>query len=178
MRERCGTPYPASVLRAGESFAGRADSISQARRFAESTLDAWQLEELVWTATVLVSELATNAVLHARSGFTVTLEQLGPEEVRLEVQDGSPRAPSLRRFSDEATTGRGLQLLDKLATEWGTTTHADGKTVWVVCRVPVESAGGRQLSEDADALDSVINLFDDEVGEPLPESPTVRRSAA
>ena len=168
------------MLSAGESFAGRADSVSQARRFAEVTLGEWQLEELVWATTVLVSELATNAILHARTAFTVTLEQLGPDEIRLEVRDSSTRMPSLRTFSDEATTGRGLQLLDQLAAEWGATTHEGGKTVWVVCRAGAETGGARRAADGTDAgpLEGLLDLFDDEAPGSLADGPSVRLNAA
>ena len=126
------------------SLAGVPSSVTQARRFTEEALEDLGLGALSWEAVLLVSELVTNAVLHARSDLTLGLEQLGPGEIRIAVSDGSPKHPSKRTFSDHATTGRGLRLLEELSTSWGVTTFADGKTVWAVVRLPQEQRDGYQ----------------------------------
>jgi anti-sigma regulatory factor (Ser/Thr protein kinase) len=77
---------------------------------------------------VIVSELASNAVLHAASTFTVRL-MIGAT-VRVEVSDGSPAPPVLRQPSVTAAGGRGLLIVDGYADRWGYHPTADGKVVW------------------------------------------------
>lgn len=104
-------------------------SAGLARHFVSSTLTGWDLEELVDTASLLVSELVTNAILHARSDVTVTVlaERDG---VRVEVADDDSGAPTLRHAPASATTGRGLALVDACAGAWGVEPHPPGKSVW------------------------------------------------
>jgi anti-sigma regulatory factor (Ser/Thr protein kinase) len=80
-------------------------------------------------AELLVSELVTNAVLHARTTITLEITAV-PDGVRVGVLDGAARGPRPRDFSLEATTGRGLTLVESLASAWGTNPTADGKQVW------------------------------------------------
>lgn len=85
---------------------------------------------LVEDAQLLVSEVVTNAVVHARSEVGVTVS-LVPGGVRVEVADHSPHLPSPRSYdSASTTTGRGLELVAMLATDFGVIAHEDGKVVW------------------------------------------------
>ena len=104
-------------------------SAGMARRFVASTLRAWGCDELVDTATLLVSELVTNAILHARSDLVVVLVPLD-SSIRVEVHDTSLTAPQLRQAADTATTGRGLALVQACARDWGVREDAEGKSVW------------------------------------------------
>jgi anti-sigma regulatory factor (Ser/Thr protein kinase) len=81
------------------------------------------------SAELGVSELVTNACLHARTAITVGLRLLESGEVRIEVSDDSPRQPLKQAFSALSTTGRGLRLLSAYGT-WGVEAANDGKTVW------------------------------------------------
>lgn len=85
--------------------------------------------ELADTAALLVSEVVTNAVLHARSQVHLTVDCDG-RAVRVEVADSSPAAPARRSFTPNAGTGRGLLLVDELADAWGLERADDGKIVW------------------------------------------------
>ncbi len=105
-------------------------SPSRARRFVTSSLRRWQRDDWDFVAGLLVTELVTNAVLHARTEITVALE-LRDEVLRIRVADGSPRRPQLRGPSTDATTGRGLGLVEQLSRSWGVDSLADGKSVWV-----------------------------------------------
>ena len=111
-----------------------ADSVRAARRFLRSTLEAWNAEPLEWAANQALSELVTNAVLHAGTSVTVSLTLLPDGGLRLEVGDGSPRIPRQRRYGQQATTGRGIALVAGLAQAWGVEPQPDGKTVW--CELP------------------------------------------
>lgn len=115
------------------SFVFRADpaSVGAARRALRDTLVGWGLAPLVETAALLVSELATNAVLHARTGLLLhlTVEQ---QTLRVTVADHNPTLPRRRQHGLQAGTGRGLALVEALAAAHGVQApfldHAKG--VW------------------------------------------------
>jgi len=81
-------------------------SVGAARRFLAETLRGWAATGLEWPASQVVSELATNAVIHAGTSFTVVLLMQG-DALRIEVRDGSVLLPRQRRYGLSATTGRG-----------------------------------------------------------------------
>lgn len=105
------------------------DSVPLARRFARSELRESRSD--VDTVLLLVSEVVTNAVLHARSGIRLVVEDLD-EVARVEVHDASPVPPRMHHFRLVSGTGRGLRMLDQLARTWGVTAdpRGAGKVVW------------------------------------------------
>jgi len=105
-----------------------ARSTTDARRFVLSALSEWDLESLHDTAALLTSEVVTNAVLHARTDIELTVRRL-EDGISIEVTDGSTRAPVRRTHLEEATTGRGIDLLEQLADDWQVDLRPDGKTV-------------------------------------------------
>lgn len=124
-------------------FAPEASEVSAARHFVAAVLGNWGLdsEDLL----LLVSELATNAVLHARSDFEVSVER-SRDHVRVEVFDQNTRLPSFAVAPPDAYSGRGLMLLRELATAWGVESHSDvGKTIWFEVPLPRAAAGAGQL---------------------------------
>lgn len=130
----------------------KATSPARARRFVRDSLAQWDMQGDADDLLLVVSELVTNALLHARTGMTVELVAEAEDAVRLAVTDGSAQAPQERHFSAESGTGRGLRLLDSLAQAWGVEEHAPGKTVW--CRVTL---GGTDafLAFDIDAVEAL-----------------------
>jgi anti-sigma regulatory factor (Ser/Thr protein kinase) len=87
-------------------------------------------------AALLLSELATNAVLHARSPFTVIARFDGTHLV-LEVGDGSQAQPRVGiRDRSDAPGGRGLMLIDSISSRWGILPTTNGKRVWFALPVP------------------------------------------
>jgi two-component sensor histidine kinase len=76
-----------------------------------------------------VSEVVTNAVLHARSATIVTVRRTA-DLLTVEVRDDDPTPPVRRPHSPTATTGRGLRILDDLAVRWGSRPTGNGKVVW------------------------------------------------
>lgn len=114
-------------------------SVRTARRLVVDAVREWRLDHLEPTAALLVSEVATNAVLHARSPFAVAVSR-SRGVVRVEVSDRSPSGPQRRRHSASAGTGRGLGLVATLSTGWGTETASRpwAKTVWF--ELPVDPA--------------------------------------
>ena len=106
-------------------------SVGAARRHVQAALCDWGLGGLADTAALLVSELVSNALLHARSEVEVRVAR-DPEHVQVTVLDRSPRQPVRRRHGLGASTGRGLGLVEVLADGWGTAEGVDGwaKAVW------------------------------------------------
>jgi anti-sigma regulatory factor (Ser/Thr protein kinase) len=114
------------------------DSVPAARRFARDALRHSSTD--VDTVLLLVSEVVTNAVLHARSEVVIEVEELAGV-ARVEVTDASPLRPRPHRFGAESATGRGLRLLDQLSLRWGTAPHdAGGKVVWFEVGAPSETS--------------------------------------
>lgn len=96
---------------------------------------AWELAiqsgfESPEDVVLVTSELATNAVRHAATDYTVTIEY-DPPIVRVEVGDQAPGTPTLGGVGEGAESGRGLRVVDTLSRSWGTRQSADGgKVVW------------------------------------------------
>lgn len=104
-------------------------SVGRARRFASATLRRWGVgPDVIDTCTLLVSELATNAVLHARTPFTVRITR--SRRVRVEVRDDDPRLPRPLDYSAHATSGRGLHLVASLSVAAGAEPRGSGKAMW------------------------------------------------
>jgi anti-sigma regulatory factor (Ser/Thr protein kinase) len=116
------------------------ESVAVARREVRAVLDDWGADRFEWEVSQLVTELVTNVVLHARTGFDLSME-LDGDRLRLEVRDASPLLPRPRRFSRESTTGRGMRLVETLAQSWGVQRRDGGKTVWLEL-VPAEDVDG------------------------------------
>jgi hypothetical protein len=131
-------PTPQTAER---TFLPATSSVREARRFMTGCLETWDQSAVVWTAQLLLGELATNAVLHAgEAGFTVTVSVQQDGAVRLEVQDGSVRPPRLRDYGTSSTTGRGVALVQQLARGWGVIPSGSGKVVW--CEIVPDGVGG------------------------------------
>jgi anti-anti-sigma factor len=125
-------------LRDELSLAATATAPAAARLYVRDVLRYWRLalpgDEVIYVAELLADELATNAVVHARTPLRLRLELRG-DLLHLAVRDGSSRL--LRPVSDapELEGGRGLRLVERLATAWGMRQHPDGKTVWCSLRL-------------------------------------------
>ncbi|MEW2081613.1 ATP-binding protein [Streptomyces sp. NPDC005283] len=107
-----------------------------ARHLAVHQLDGWGVpygSDLSDSAAVIVAELTANAVTHARvpgRDFELRLT-LAPKTLRIEVSDArADREPDPRPPTPDLETGRGLLLVDAVATTWGATDRVVGKTVW------------------------------------------------
>jgi anti-sigma regulatory factor (Ser/Thr protein kinase) len=125
-----------------------ARSVRTARRLLTEALLKFGCADLEVTTSLLISEIVTNAVLHARTPLTVSIEQ-APDGVRVAVADGSKVIPAVRHYSREATTGRGIRLVESMASSWGVEPTADGKTVWfVVSSTPADGEPDLDLWDD------------------------------
>ena len=104
-------------------------SVGRARRLVATAVTASGHDELVDVATLLISEVVTNAVLHAGTEIRLRCEQTATG-IRFEISDQSPLLPAIRHYDAEAMTGRGLGMVSALATSWGVDREDDGKTLW------------------------------------------------
>jgi anti-sigma regulatory factor (Ser/Thr protein kinase) len=116
-----------------------------ARRVARDALTSWQLTHLTDTAVLLISELVTNAVLHARTGgpgLALYLENHGAW-LRIEVHDGDVREPEPRLPGTLDESGFGYVIVAALADKWGVRETAAGKAVWAELDTRQRDAAGR-----------------------------------
>ena len=111
------------------SFPSTPESAGEARRFVDAVLTDLDLPALAYPATMLVSELVANAVLHTGTSIEVVVARAG-DGVRIEVHDGSAQLPVRKHYSTMSGTGRGLMLVDRMASQWGAERTAGGKSVW------------------------------------------------
>lgn len=100
-----------------------------ARQFVAATLATWGLSACDEPARLGVSELVTNALIHAHGDIGVTVRR-APGLVRIEVEDASPSAPVRRTPGPASTNGRGLMVVEAVAHAWGVNHTAEGKRVW------------------------------------------------
>lgn len=83
------------------------------------------------TAELLVSELVTNALVHALPPLELRVQPLGATGVRIEVSDAAGhRWPTRKATRPEAEGGRGIEIIAALASRWGTESSGSGKLVW------------------------------------------------
>lgn len=122
------------------------NELRRVRAFAVERLREWDCEEELDDAELLVSELATNAVVHAGTPYRVTVRRR-LQAVRFEVADRSPAVPQPRLVSEIEEGGRGMHLVSALSTAWGVDPTADGKVVWaeipcdLTARAPFGASG-------------------------------------
>jgi anti-anti-sigma regulatory factor/anti-sigma regulatory factor (Ser/Thr protein kinase) len=110
-----------------------------ARLYVRDVLQYWQLAlsgpDVIDQAELLADELVTNAVLHARTALRLRLELRG-DLLHIAVHDASPRLLRLVPADPDAESGRGLRLVEQLATAWGVHPGRDtGKVVWCTLRL-------------------------------------------
>ncbi|MBV9025130.1 MAG: iron-containing alcohol dehydrogenase [Streptomycetaceae bacterium] len=111
------------------------ESVPHTRAAVARQLECWGLEEeLVCTGELLVSELLTNAIRHARGPIQVRL--LRDRTLICEVSDGSSTSPRMRRAGTSDEGGRGLFLIAQLTPRWGTRYTAGGKVIWAELPLP------------------------------------------
>lgn len=104
-------------------------SPSAARAFACDLVERGHARVRVDDVALVVSELVTNAVVHGDGDITLDVV-VRPDTVHVEVRDREPRLPQPTDAPFDAESGRGLQLVSKVATRWGARRDAPGKVVW------------------------------------------------
>ncbi len=112
-------------------------SVREARAVIAEPMKRWELEDLIPTTELLVSELVTNAVRYSRGDITLRL--VNERALVCEVMDNSGALPRLRQASSDDENGRGLQVVRQLSQRWGARRTAAGKVVW--CEQPLPGGG-------------------------------------
>ncbi|WP_331770747.1 ATP-binding protein (plasmid) [Embleya sp. NBC_00888] len=125
-----------------KSLPSRRESAWEARRLVTSALAAWGLADDDGQALVVISELVSNAHLHAATPtIRVGVRRMGPRLVRVFVVDRSDIMPLVRPPDAGSVGGRGLTLVDALSEgRWGVEPLPVGKRVWA--QVTVTAADG------------------------------------
>ncbi len=128
----------------------RGASVGDARALVRAALDEADARQWLDEAELAVSELVTNALVHAGTTIRVQVRVDGAG-LRVEVADSSPHLPVHRDYAPTSGTGRGLHLVDDVVDEWGVVLHNEGKVVWFEIRSPTapsdrETAGSARES--------------------------------
>ena len=121
----------------GQSMELPADTSSpaRARMFVAELLTGWEMVEVLDAATLLTSELVTNAVRHAGTGLRLSVNRVGERGVRVAVTDHAPGVGvRMRQSLHDAEGGRGLYLVEHLSSGWGSIADDNRKTVWFELR--------------------------------------------
>ncbi len=119
-------------------FDPEAISARDARSFVAAALP--DLDGLDTRVALAVSEVASNAILHARTPFTVCVV-VDTNRVRVEVTDEDPRMPVRQDYAADSVTGRGLAIVEQLSDRWGADGHDGDKTVWFEIDLPLLDGG-------------------------------------
>jgi len=115
---------------ASREYGAQVAAVGDARHFVAATLRAWECgSECTDDVVLAVNELAANAIVHADSGFTLTLS-LSDGVVRVEVRDAGAKRAGPDHSTLTPRPGRGLGLVATLARHWGVTEFDDGRAVW------------------------------------------------
>jgi anti-sigma regulatory factor (Ser/Thr protein kinase) len=120
-----------------ETFVPRPDQVAAARHFALGAIGQTACDPN--DLGLIVSELATNACVHAHRPFTVSVERRGSQVV-IDVADAGPGSIAMQPRASSGTSGRGLQIVAAIAQNWGVQNHQHGKSVWAVLECRNESA--------------------------------------
>jgi serine/threonine-protein kinase RsbW len=121
------------------TFAASADGIPLSRRWVvDRARRSGCPEASLRTIALLTTEAVTNAVQHGPAGGAITVAlSVDPDGWRVAVSDASPELPVVNQVRPTALSGRGVMLIDRLATAWGVEPHdGRGKTVWFYVSPP------------------------------------------
>jgi Histidine kinase-like ATPase domain len=135
--------------------------LASARSFAADRLRALDRTGVRDEVELLLTELITNAIIHARTDIEVRLEPSGAG-VRVEVIDDNPTMPAAGTLTAAALSGRGLMLVQSMSTRWGAHNNVNGgKTVWF------EVVPDAVESPSVDDVDALLAMWGDSADYPL-----------
>ncbi|MEU5429518.1 ATP-binding protein [Streptomyces olivoreticuli] len=127
-------PHPSRAI----SLPATVRSVAAARRFSEGLLAEWGLHELAGDTALLLSELVTNAVVHvpdAAGDIELALTRAQGHLIA-QVTDTGGHLPRCGEAGPDSENGRGMWLVEQIATRWGHRPSARGKTVWFTLALP------------------------------------------
>jgi DNA-binding NarL/FixJ family response regulator len=121
---------PITAVEATIDLPQKLASVRDARSFLRARLAEWESDTMLGDASIVVSELAANAITHAASSYRVRLA-LSESVLRIEVRDGGAGTPEPQPKSLTDEHGRGLLMVAAVASSWGIEqTDGDHKVVW------------------------------------------------
>lgn len=104
---------------------------AEARRLVREQATSWGVpEDARDVAVLLTSEVVTNGLTHGEGRVTLRTEPVGSNGLRVEVDDDGRGEPSVREHRLDDENGRGMAMVDMLASRWGWSPRENGKTVW------------------------------------------------
>ncbi|MBW5253566.1 SpoIIE family protein phosphatase [Streptomyces sp. P01-B04] len=134
LRREASTTHPATPRRTALTIAqAEPERIAAARSLLREMLHDWADAEQVDSAVLMVSEMATNVLVHTDGDALMVAQatgEHGTRRLRVEVSDGSDELPHKRRPGEMASSGRGLVLMEVLAHAWGVDPRGSGKSIW------------------------------------------------
>ena len=145
-------PQPSAVLQLDASE----NSPAQARRFVRKQCQAWDLMPIADAALVVVSELVTNAIVHAHSSCEVRLLRK-PNVLRIEVADRGGGVPDVQAQDVDSESGRGMLLTSAYSAAWGVDTEPAAKIVWAELPLLPEQPTHREPVPDRDVVNGAGN---------------------
>ncbi|MEV7416975.1 SpoIIE family protein phosphatase [Streptomyces sp. NPDC089919] len=125
-------------------------AVGEIRNDAVRRLEAWGLPELVFPAELILSELITNALRYGSAPVRVRL--LNDQGLTCEVWDGSSTAPHLRYAATTDEGGRGLFLVARMSSRWGTRYTREGKVIWALLAPPDAEGAADDAEPDLSAF--------------------------
>lgn len=137
------------------SFLAASSVVPDTRRFLREMLREWGEDGYDFGGSLVLTELVTNVVLHARTPYEVRLV-VQDGLLMIEVHDGHAQLPRRRHYEADATTGRGMLLVSQLCSGWGVREVDRGKVVWA--HVRPDSMISSDPTQDAEA--DVLSLHD------------------
>lgn len=112
-----------------EVFLPVPEAVPALRRFVTAVMELWGEEHLVWDATLVASEMATNAVRHGESPFRAVISR-NAGVIRIGIEDIGPGWPAHRNARLDDLDGRGVAIVEALSHRWGCDKSPDGKITW------------------------------------------------
>lgn len=122
--------HDADAASTSKVFVAVPEAVHAARQFVREALASWGEDELRWDGSLIISELATNAIVHGGSAFRTSIER-ADGVVRIAVEDVGPGLPRSQHALQQALGGRGVAIVEELSDRWGCDRLAAGKVFWV-----------------------------------------------
>ena len=130
-------PAPAVATVYAENFERTPESAAAARDLISEALDVWHLPQLADTATLVLTELVSNAIRHAQGeGMRVNVTRLTEQRVRVSVLDRDCTLPQIQDQDPDEERGRGLFIVNAESASWGVDLLPGGKRVWADLEAP------------------------------------------